>query len=175
LILQAIPGYRQLEREGVFTYFNVFNALHYLWTPFALLWKFTLIAFTLWIGAFMAGYKLSFKELWKFTMVAEIVFILPEFFRLLWFLAVEQPESFQDIENFHLFSLFSLLDAGQTEKRFHYPLQALNIFEFAYWFILAIGLHTISRISFTRSLWVVLGSYTLCFFLWLGFYIVVYK
>ncbi|MEX2594360.1 MAG: sulfate ABC transporter permease [Anditalea sp.] len=175
LILQSIPGYRQLEKEGAFTLFYVFNTLNYLWTPFALLWKFTLIAFTLWIGAFMAGHKLSFRELWKFTMIAEIIFILPELIRLLWFLAVVQPESFLAIENFHPFSLFSLVNAGQIESRFHYPLKVLNIFEVVYWFILSIGVHTISRTRFPRSLMIVLGSYTLCFFLWLGFYIVVYK
>src|SRR5690554_293175 len=66
LILQAIPGYQSLDQEGVFTYFYIFNTLNYLWTPFGLLWKFTLTAFTLWVGAFMAGIKLPYKTLWQF-------------------------------------------------------------------------------------------------------------
>lgn len=175
LVLQSIPGYKVLEKEGAFTYFHIFNSLDYLWTPFALLWKFTLTAFTIWVGGFMAGYKLSFKSLWQFTMIAEVIFIFPEIIRLMWFVAVVPPENYQAIENFYPLSLFSIVDADQIKPRFHYLLSALNLFEVAYWFLLAIGVHTISRRTFSRSLLIVLGSYTFCFFLWLGFYIVVYK
>lgn len=174
LILQSIPGYRELQKEGAFTYFHLFNTLDYLWTPFSLLWKFTLTAFTIWVGAFMGGYKLSYKELWKFAMVAETVFIFPELIRLLWFL-IEEPESFVAIQNFHPLSLFSLVNPEQVEPRYHYPLGALNLFEVAYWILLAVGVHTISRRSLSTSLAIVLCSYTLCFLLWLGFYIIVYK
>src|SRR5690606_29236738 len=118
LILQSIPGRSQLEREGAFSYFYLFNTLGYLWTPFALLWKFTLTAFVIWVGAFMGGYKLSFKELWKFAMIAEIVFILPELIRLLWFLVLVQPEDFLDIQNFHPLSLLSLVNAEQVDERY---------------------------------------------------------
>jgi hypothetical protein len=174
LILQSIPGYRELQKEGAFSYFYLFNTLDYIWTPFSLLWKFTLTAFTIWIGAFMGGYKLSYKELWKFAMVAETVFIFPELIRLLWFL-IEDPESFLAIQNFHPLSLFSFVNPEEVEPRYHYPLGALNLFEVAYWMVLAVGVHTISRRSLSTSLAIVLCSYTLCFLLWLGFYIIVYK
>ncbi len=175
LILQSIPGYLTLGQEGSFTYFHLFNSLNYLWTPFSLLWKFTLIALTIWIGAFMIGYKLSFKSMWQFTMIAEIIFLFPEILRLFWFLVVVQPENYLAIETYYPLSLFSLIGSDQVGPRFHYPLSALNLFEVGYWFLLAIGVHTISRRSFGTSLMIVLGSYTLCFFLWLGFYIIVYK
>jgi hypothetical protein len=175
LILQSIPGHRILEGEGALTYFHIFNSLNYLLTPFSLLWKFTLTAFTLWIGGFMAGYKLSFRSLWQFTMVAEVIFILPELLRLLWFVGVVEPENFQEIESFHPLSLYSLLNSTQLDPKYHYPLKAINLFELAYWGVLVIGVHTISRKTFNHSLLIVLGSYTLCFFLWLGFYMAVYK
>src|SRR5690606_19235674 len=174
LILQAIPGYRELQKEGAFTYFHLFNTLDYLWTPFSLLWKFTLTAFTIWVGSFMGGYKLSFKELWKFAMVAETVFIFPELIRLLWFF-LEEPENFLAIQNFYPLSLLSLVNAEQVDPRYHYPLGALNLFEVAYWVLLAIGVHTISRRSLSTSVIIVLCSYTFCFLLWLDFYIIVYK
>lgn len=174
LILQSIPGYRELENEGSFTYFHLFNTLDYLWTPFSLLWKFTLTAFTIWVGGFMGGYKLSFKELWKLAMVAETVFIFPELIRLLWFL-LEAPENFLEIQNFRPLSLFSFVNPALVEPRHHYPLGALNLFEVAYWFLLALGVHTISKTSLSTSLSIVLCSYTLCFLLWLGFYMIVYK
>jgi len=175
LILQSIPGHKELQREGAFSYFYLFNTLNYLWTPFSLLWKFTLTAFVIWVGAFMGGYKLSFRELWKFAMIAEIVFVFPELIRLLWFLVLVQPENFLAIQNFYPLSLFSLVNVEQVDPRFHYPLGALNLFEVIYWVLLAIGIHTISRRPFSTSMMIVLCSYTLCFFLWLGFYLVVYK
>ena len=174
LILQAIPGYRSLDQDGVFTYFYIFNTLNYLWTPFGLIWKFTLISFTLWIGTFMAGVKLSYKTLWQFAMIAEIIFIFPELIRLLWFLTVE-AESFLVIKNFHPLSLFSLVNPDQVAQKFHYPLAALNLFEVAYWFLLGLGVHLVGRRNYISSLLIVLSSYTLCFFLWLGFYMIVYK
>lgn len=174
LILQSIPGSQELEKDGSFTYFHLFNTLDYIWTPFSLMWKFTLTAFTIWIGAFMGGYKLSFRSLWKFAMIGEIVFVFPELIRLLWFL-LDTPEDFLTIQNFHPLSLFSLVDPERVEPRYHYPLGALNLFEVVYWFILALGVHTISKKSLPTCLAIVLCSYTFCFLLWLVFYIIVYK
>jgi|SRR5690606_982756 hypothetical protein len=174
LILQSIPGYLELEKDGSFTYFHLFNTLDYVWTPFSLMWKFTLTAFTIWIGAFMGGYKLSFKALWQYAMIGEIVFVFPELIRLLWFL-LASPEDFLAIQNFHPLSLFSLVNPESIEPRYHYPLGALNLFEVAYWFILALGVHMISKQSLSTCLAIVLCSYTFCFLLWLIFYMVVYK
>src|SRR5690606_13172873 len=129
LILQSIPGHRELEQEGAFTYFHIFNQLSYLWTPFELMWKFTLTSFTIWVGAFMGGYKISYKELWKFCMVAVIIFIVLVLIRLLLFLMVMQPENYLSIQNFQPLSLFSLFDADKVDHRFHYPLSTLNFFE----------------------------------------------
>ena len=174
LILQSIPGSQELEKDGSFTYFHLFNTLDYIWTPFSLIWKFTLTAFTIWIGAFMGGYKLSFKSLWKFAMIGEVVFIFPELIRLLWFLLVA-PENFLAIQNFYPLSLFSLVNPDRVAPRYHYPLGALNLFEVAYWFVLALGVHSISKRSLSTCLVIVLCSYTFCFLLWLAFYVIVYK
>ena len=55
LILEAIPDYENLEATGSFMIFHIFNALNYVWTPFALLSKFTATAFVIWLGAFAFG------------------------------------------------------------------------------------------------------------------------
>ena len=44
LVLEAIPDSERLEAQGDLLFFHIFNTLNYLWTPFALLWKFTVIA-----------------------------------------------------------------------------------------------------------------------------------
>jgi len=174
LILQAIPGYEQLSEEGSFTFFHLFNTLNYLWTPFSLLWKFTLTAFLLWVGAFVFGHKLSYRELWRFVLVAEIIFIFPELIRLMWFI-IEPPQSYMEIKNFFPLSLFSLVDADSIHPRYHYPLQSLNLFEIGYWLMLAIGIHMMSRRAMEQSFILVVCSYGIGFLLWLVYYMLVYK
>jgi hypothetical protein len=174
LILEAIPGRDELENDGTFTYFHIFNTFNYLWTPFALLWKFTLTAFLLWLGTFVFGFKVKFTALWKFVLVAEFVFLFPELIRLVYFLAFP-PDSFTEIRQFYPLSLFSLFDTQNIPQRFHYPLQALNLFELTYWFILAIGIHTLTRKKLETSFTLVASSYGLVFLLWLAYYAMVYK
>ncbi|RZS98514.1 sulfate ABC transporter permease [Cecembia calidifontis] len=175
LILQSIPGYEKLEEEGSFLIFHVFNTLNYLWTPFALLWKFTLTSFLIWTGAFAFGYKISFKKLWQFVMVAEVIFILPELFKMIYFIQPHESVSFQEIKDYYPLSLFTLIDGPSFDTRFHYPLRAINLFELIYIYLLTLGFQHLSNRSFSTSFIVILFSYVLFFLLWLVFYILVYK
>ncbi|MBT0812337.1 sulfate ABC transporter permease [Litoribacter ruber] len=174
LIIEAIPGSNELGQDGTFTFFHIFNTLNYLWTPFALLWKFTLTAFLLWIGTFLFGFKVKYGEIWKFVLVAEMVFILPDLIRLLYFAAIP-PDNYWEIRNFHPFSIFSFLSTDNVPSRFHYPLQAINLFEVSYWFLLAIGIHTLTGKNYKTCLGLVLSSYLVGLLLWLAYYAMVYK
>ncbi len=55
LILEAIPESDRLDAQGDLMFFHIFNTLNYIWTPFALLWKFTVIAFLFWSIGLMVG------------------------------------------------------------------------------------------------------------------------
>jgi hypothetical protein len=175
LILQSIPGYEKLEKDGSLTIFHIFNTLNYLWTPFALLWKFTLTAFIIWTGSFAFGYKTSFVKLWQFALFAEIVFIVPELLKMIYFIQPAEGVTFQEIRDFYPLSLFSLIDAPTVAAKYHYPLRALNLFELIYITLLVFGFHTVSKRSLKESTIVILFSYVLFFLLWLVFYILVYK
>lgn len=175
LILQSIPGYEKLDEEGSFMIFHIFNTLNYLWTPFALLWKFTLTAFLIWTGAFAFGYKISFKKLWQYVMVAEVIFVLPELFKMIYFIQPSENVSFQEIRDFYPLSLFSLLDGASFPSKFHYPLRAINLFEVIYIYLLTLGFQYLTNRNISTSFFVILFSYVLFFLLWLGFYILVYK
>ncbi|MFD2035268.1 sulfate ABC transporter permease [Belliella marina] len=175
IILEAIPGHEQLSQDGSLTFFHIFNALHYIWTPFALLWKFTLTTFVLWTGSFALGYKISFRQLWTFALVAETIFIFPELIKLFVFLAPSDNVTFQEIKDFYPFSLQHLLDTSEIDRKYLYPLQTINLFEILYWVALTLGVHTYSKRSLKESGMIVLVGYVLMLFLWLGFYILVYK
>lgn len=175
LILQSIPGYEQLDNEGSFTIFHIFNALNYLWTPFALLWKFTVTAFVVWMGGFAFGYKTSFVKLWQFVLVAEVIFIFPELIKLFYFIQPSDAVTHIEVKNFYPLSLYNLVDQETISSKYIYPLQTINLFEIIYIYLLILGFHTISRRNVSESTIVILFSYVFCLLLWLVFYIMVYK
>lgn len=175
LILEAIPGNQNLEESGEFLIFHVFNALNYFWTPLALLWKFTVIAFLFWLGSFMIGYKVSFKELWQFALVAELIFIFPELMRLLVYFSPDTAPSFNEIDTYRPLSVFSLIGNQNLPLRYHYALASFNIFEVFYGIIWVYGFKMIGKRSLKESFFVVLISYFLPFLIWIGFYITVYR
>lgn len=175
LILTSIPGYEQLEEEGSFMIFHIFNALNYLWTPFALLWKFTLTAFLLWMGGFAFGYKVSFIRLWQYVMVAEFIFVIPELIKMLRYIQPSGDVTYEEIRDYYPLSLFSILDGASFPNKYHYPLRAINFFEILYIISLVLGFHTISKRSLGKSTLVVLFSYVLFFMGWLLFYVLVYR
>lgn len=175
IILKSIPGYEELETEGTFTYMYIFNTLNYVWTPFSLLWKFTLTTFMIWTGAFTFGYKVPFKSLWQYVMVAELLFIIPEVIRMIVFINPSPNTSYLDIKYYYPLSLAQLFDLGELAEKYHYPLQALNIFELLYLIALILGFHTISYRSIKESTIVIMTSYFLLFLLWLLFYVLVFK
>lgn len=175
LIIDAIPDSERLKAEGSFTFFYIFNALNYIWTPIALLWKFTVIAFLFWFGAFMLGYKVSYRELWQFALVAEVVFIFPELIRLLLYIDPSAGVTYQEIEEFRALSLLSLLGAENVSQQYRYALATINVFEILYGILWIYGFHMISRRSLGASAIVVIVSYFIPLAIWLAWYVMAYR
>jgi hypothetical protein len=175
LILESIPDYENLEKQGGLMFFHIFNTLNYLWTPFALLWKFTVTAFLFWSIGLMIGYKANFKELWKFALVAEMVFIFPELLRLLVYMNPSGSVTYLDIQNFEPLSALWLVGPTNVGEQYHYPLSVLNLFELIYGAVWVLGFHSISKRSVEESVLVVLLAYFLPLLIWLGFYIGAYR
>ena len=151
------------------------NTLKYLSIPFVYLWKFTVIAFVIWVGCFMFGYRVTYLQCWGVVIVAEYVFLVPEILKVLWFLFIETDPSYSDIRAFYPLSLIHFVDYDALDKRYAYPLRALNIFEIIYWFLLVNGIHFYAKKD-KKYVWIIVAcSYILIFVLWLLFYIIVYK
>jgi len=175
LLLESIPDYSRLEGQGDLLFFHIFNTLNYIWTPFSLLWKFTVIAFLFWSIGLMIGFKTKFKELWKFALVAELIFIFPELIRLLVYLDPSSNVTYLEIQNFEPFSALWIVGPQNIDQRYHYPLSVLTIFELFYGVLWVLGYHALSRRSLKESALVVLISYFLPLLIWLGFYIAAYR
>jgi hypothetical protein len=175
VILESIPDYGRLENQGDLMFFHIFNTLNYLWTPFSLLWKFTVTAFLFWSIGLMVGFKAPFKELWKFALVAEVLFIFPELLRLLVYMNPTGDVTYLDIQNFEPLSVLWIVGPDHIDEKFHYPLSVLNIFELIYGAFWVLGYHSISRRSLEESTLVVFIAYYLPLLIWLGFYIGAYR
>lgn len=154
---------------------RLINGLKFLSIPFVYLWKFTVIAFVIWVGCFMFGYRVTYVQCWGVVIGAEYVFLVPEILKILWFMVVQTDPTFHDISAFYPFSLMHFADYYSLDKRWAYPLRALNLFEIAYWFLLVNGIHHYARKD-KKYVWIIVAcSYILLFVIWLGFYVTVYK
>lgn len=154
---------------------RIINSIKYLSIPFVYLWKFTVIAFVIWVGCFMYGYRVTYSQCWGVVIGAEFIFLIPEILKIIWFMVVQTDPDYADIRAFYPFSLIHFVDYDAIEKRWAYPLRSLNLFEVGYWFLLVSGIHHYARKE-KQIVWLIVAcSYILIFVLWLIFYAIVYK
>ena len=154
---------------------QLISALQFLTIPFIYLWKFTVIAFVIWVGCFMFGYRVTYSQCWGICVVSEFVFVVPELIKIGWFIFIQTDPNLLDIRAFYPLSMMNFFDYSEIDSKFAYPLKALNLFEIFYWVILVTGVHFFARKQKKQAWIIVLCSYVLIFFMWLLFYIVVYK
>lgn len=143
--------------------------------PLVYAWKFLLIAFVLWVGSFMFGYRITYSQCFSVVIVAEYVFLIPELMKIIWFLAVDTDPNLNDVRAFYPLSAMHFADYYEIDRKFVYPLKALNLFEIVYWVALVQGIHYFTRRPIKAAWVIVASSYVPVFLLWLWFYIVVYK
>ena len=169
----AVFEFLQDRPEGGFL--QLVAALQFLSIPLIYFWKLTVVAFILWIGCFLYGYRVTYGQCWMVALVAEFLFLLPEGLKIFWFMVVDQDPSYHAIRSFYPLSLMHFFDENLADKRYAYPLKALNLFEVAYWGLLTWGIHLYARKKIKVAGFIVASSYVLFFLLWLLFYIAVYK
>ncbi|MBX2947099.1 MAG: hypothetical protein KF725_14810 [Cyclobacteriaceae bacterium] len=154
---------------------TLISTLQFISVPLIYLWKFTIIAFVIWVGCFMYGYRVTYSQCWGVVVGAEFIFFIPEVLKILWFLFVETDPLYTDIGAFYPLSLMHFFDYYAIDTRWAYPLRALNLFEIAYCFLLVAGIHHYAKKEKKTVWFIVVSSYVLIFLLWLVFYVIVYK
>jgi len=174
-IESQIAAFEILEQSGQMGFINFINTLQYFSIPIVYLYKFTVIAFVIWVGCFMFGYKVFYSKLWQLVMLAECIFFVAEFLKIGWFVFIVTDPEIWDVKAFYPFSLMNFFNFREVPDAWHYPLKALNLFEVLYWIILVYGVQYLSRKRFDISLYIVLSSYILWFLLWLIFFVLIYK
>ena len=170
-----ITAFQILDERGQLGLFKIISAFQYFSIPAIYLLKFTFIAFFIWVGCFGFGYRVTYSECWHIVMVAEIIFILPEIIKILWFMFIETDPNFAQVRAFFPLSLMNFFNYELVADKWHYPLKSLNIFEVIYWFLLVAGIYIKSQKVYKQSMIIGLFGYVIPFLFWLGYYTIVYK
>ncbi len=143
--------------------------INYVILPLIYLLKFFLIASCLSIGTLLFGITISFAYLFRVIIIAEFVFFIPPIIKLFWFGIFHVDYTLQDLQFFSPLSVLSLFDRKTIEPWLLYPLQLLNVFEFAYWLVLAYGLYELTGERYSKMLGLVAASYGTGLLLWVVF------
>jgi hypothetical protein len=161
----------QVSLERIEAYINIQRSLKWIGfaiLPLIILIKTSLVAVCLNIGTIFAGYRTQFGKLFKITLLAESVFVAASFVRVLWLYFVVKPETIVQIKMFYPLSLLSLYK-DRVEGWLVYPLQTLNLFELAYWLVLALGLKWLLNQRYEKALLLVMASYGVGLLVWAVF------
>lgn len=150
------------------------SILQYFSIPVIYMWKFLVIAFVIWVGCFMFGFRVTYEQCWRVVMASELVFYIPEIMKIVWFTVIETDPDFYRIQAFYPFSMMGFFDYHEVANRYHYPLKALNVFEIAYLAALMFGVWHFSKRPFKNAFIIILTTYLPIFILWLVFYMIVY-
>lgn len=142
--------------------------LSYLILPLLLLLKCVLIAGVIFSGLFLFDKKISFGDCYQIVMIAELSTIFAALAKFICFL-IHKPETIQDIQFFYPLSLVQLFTVKQLPTYLIYPLQQFNLFEVAYWFLIAAGINAYTEKSFEQSFKIVASSYGVGLGIWVLF------
>lgn len=174
LVENETVAFQILQEDGRFGPFQILNALQFVSIPIIYGYKLTIIAFTLWVGSFMFGYKITFTQMFKIATVAETVFLIPEFVKILYFILIDYQPTIHDIKAFYPLSMLGFFEYANVPGQWLYPLKALNLFEVFYWFVLVEAIHVTAKKKRSYAVAIVFSSYVFFFFIWLVYYGLVY-
>jgi hypothetical protein len=160
----------QLTNKQIHHYFEFqdkWQWIGYVAVPILLLIKTSLIASVLYIGTyFFSKIPVTFKQLWGFVLTAEFMFLLVGICKIVWFYFFYTDYKLEDIQCFYPLSALNIVGYKGLEPWFIYPFQTLNLFELAYWLILAYYIGKATQTSMDRGLKIVAYSYGPALLLW---------
>lgn len=172
-VVAQIPAF-QFAQGTEMLLLRMIAGLKILGVPLMYGLKFTVVAFILWTGCFMWGYKVTYSKCWKITMVAELVFFIPAIIKTIWFILIQPETNYFEFQSFYPLSLMSFLDYESVSDKYIYVNQSLNLFEIAYWIVLTYGVDFAARKKKSVANAIVFTTYVPLFFFWLWFYAAVY-
>ncbi len=139
----------------------------YIIIPLLLLIKISVIALLLDLGAFFFNQEIKYKKLFNIVVKAEFVFLLVIVFKTIWLYFFKTNYSLEDLQYFYPLSMLSVIGYEGLESWYIYPFQTVNVFELAYWFILAYLLGKALKVSTEKGFTLVASSYGVGLLIWI--------
>lgn len=155
---------KQLSNYLIFK--NKWQWLSNLILPIILILKITIIASILDIGCFFFSKKIKYKNLFKIVIKAEFIFLLVIIFKTVYFYFFKESYTLEELQSFYPLSALNIVGFQNLETWFIYPFQVLNLFEVAYWFILAYLLGKEINDTTEKGFSIVASSYGVSLLIW---------
>lgn len=135
--------------QEVLTLQKKWEWVSYVLIPFVTIIKITLISSVLYIGTFFySKIKVTFKQLFDAVVKAEFLFLGVGVLKIIWFYFFQTSYTLEDLQYFYPLSALNIVGYKGIDAWFIYPLQVLNLFELAYWLLLA---YFIGKMAFTEK------------------------
>lgn len=138
--------------------------------PIIVLIRSSLVTMCLSIGIFFYNmeHNFKFKQFFRIALIGEFVLVLVGFFKLGYFYFIKTEYTLQDLQQYYPLSYINFLDITKIEPWLIYPLQTVNLFEIAYFFVLVYSLWKLLKNKFSKSFEIVAVSYGSGLVIWLG-------
>lgn len=169
LVINSLLGkFTSEQLKDVLNYKDRWEWLGYLIIPFIILVKVSVIALA--IDIFLSFFDnldgIKYKKLFNIVVKAEFVFLLVIVFKTIWFYVFQHDYTLEDLQYFYPLSAINITGYDGLQPWFVYPFQVLNLFELAYWFILAYLLGKELSITTDKGLTIVASSYGVGLLIW---------
>jgi hypothetical protein len=126
------------KAEALLSQMANYRWVGYVLTPVLFLLKWFFVAGLLYTALFFANVQTSFKALWQIAVQAEWVFVAAAFAKFVWFYFFATNYTLEDLQFFYPLSAANLFTPDELEAWWVYPFQLFNLFEVAYWVVLAV-------------------------------------
>ncbi len=160
----------QLSRDQIQNILNLkkkWQWIGYVLLPLVLVIKITIIAAILDIGCFFFGKEIKYKKLFNIVVKAEFIFLLVIIFKTTWFYFFQTNYTLEDLQYFYPLSAINIIGYEGLQPWFIYPFQVLNLFELAYWLILAYLIGKELNENTDKGMSIVASSYGVSLLIWI--------
>jgi hypothetical protein len=168
LINSLIKQFTDEQINQILYYKNKWNWVKYVITPFFLILKVLIISAILDIGCFFFGKEIKYRKLFNIVVKAEFIFLLVIVFKTSWFYFFKTDYNLENLQYFYPLSAINIVGYQSLDIWFIYPLQILNLFEVAYWFILAYLIGKEINETTEKGFSIVASSYGVSLLIWVA-------
>jgi hypothetical protein len=142
----------------------------YIAIPLVTIIRSSLVALCLSVGMFFYDMenKISFKKFFRIAIFGELILVLVGFFKFGYFYFIKTNYTLEDIQQYYPLSYINFLDIEKIQPWLVYPLQSINLFEIAYFFVLVYGMYKLLKNNYSKSFEITTISYGTGLLIWFG-------